>query len=168
MINRIKENRKYRTDVSDYSVETWVSFIERNRLNLSPSYQRDYVWGFSEQQHFLRNLISGLPVSAISTVKEQDAFIYEVVDGKQRLTTLKMFVENEIPIHLNGVSIYYKDLTMAERNAFESAPLPMIRLYDANEAEKIKYFLSLNFAGVPQSEEHRKKLLGMLGELEMQ
>jgi len=167
MINRIKENRKYRTNFSDYTVETWVSFFERNRLNLSPYYQRDYVWGFNEQQQFLRSLISGLPVSAISTVKDEKEFVYEIVDGKQRLTTLKLFVENEIPIHLNGESIYYKDLTLGERNAFESASLPMISLKDADESEKIKYFLNINFSGVPQSEDHRKKLLGLLGELAM-
>lgn len=164
MINRVKDAREYRTEFSAYTIETWQVFFERNRLDLNPDYQRDYVWGFNEQQSFLHSVVLGLPLSAISVIKKDDDFIYEVVDGKQRLTTLKLFFDGEIALHYKGESIFFHEMSSPEQLAFTSAGLPMIRLHKATQADKLKYFLMLNFGGVPQSEEHKNKVLQMLGD----
>lgn len=165
MPNRIKDARKFNISTSEFTVESWLAFFVNNRLDLSPYYQRDYVWGAVEQQAFLLSVVRGAPLSAIAAVKDEKSAktVYEIVDGKQRLTTLKLFFENEIALRLNGEEIFYKDFNMAEENAFGNVSLPMIRLHNASEKDKLMYFLSVNFTGVPQSEEHRLKVLELFG-----
>lgn len=167
MENRVKAARCFDTSSADLTVASWIDFIECGRLNLDAAYQRDYVWGYTEQNMFLLSVVRGAPLSAISVVKtynDRGNFILEVVDGKQRLTTLKKFLNNEIPVRLNQQDVYYGDFNIAEENAFGSVALPKIELRNATNADKLKFFLSINFTGVPQSEEHHKKVLTMLGE----
>ncbi|MDI6977181.1 DUF262 domain-containing protein [Serratia sp. Se-RSBMAAmG] len=167
MENRVKAARCFDTSSADLTVDSWISFIENDRLNLDAAYQRDYVWRHTEQNMFLLSVVRGAPLSAISVVKtynNRGNFILEVVDGKQRLTTLKKFLNNEIPVRLNQQDVYYRDFNSAERNSFSAVALPKIELRNATTADKLKFFLSINFTGVPQSEEHHKKVLTMLGE----
>lgn len=162
MLNRIKEKRSFKTESVGITIESWVSFFERNRVETEVDYQREYVWKKDQQQLFLNSIISGLPLGYISVVKDKSAFVYEIVDGKQRLTTLRKFVENEISVEINGEEVFYKDLNMAERNMFESCDLPMVRLIDPTKLDKLNYFMMINFGGVAQSEEHKKKVERMI------
>jgi hypothetical protein len=59
----------------------------RNRLNLSPSYQRGDVWPMSDAQMLIESILRGIPLPSVIILKPvaSDA-PYEVVDGKQRLT----------------------------------------------------------------------------------
>ncbi|HHL3426282.1 TPA: DUF262 domain-containing protein, partial [Klebsiella pneumoniae] len=83
----------------------------------------------------------------------------EVVDGKQRLTTLKLFINNEIPIVIGGEEIYWSEFSRSEQLAFGRPTLSAVILDDATEKDRIAYFVAVNFTGVPQSEEHRQKVL---------
>lgn len=66
-------------------------FIDRNRLNLTPSYQRGDVWGSSDRSALIESVLRGIPLPSIILL-QKDGGNYEVVDGKQRLTTLLRFV----------------------------------------------------------------------------
>jgi hypothetical protein len=65
----------------------------RNRLNLSPSYQRGDVWPLSDAQMLIESILRGIPLPSVIILKPlaSDA-PYEVVDGKQRLTTILRFI----------------------------------------------------------------------------
>lgn len=169
MLNRIKEKRKFRTTVSNYMAESWLAFMETGRLNLLAYYQRDYVWTDVNQQEFLNNIIEGFPLGGISVVKTTNPkthrTIYEVVDGKQRITTLEKFWNDEISIILDGRSVKYSELSEPEKMAFCNVSLPMITLENATEKEKLEYFYSINFSGVPQSDEHREKIISLINNI---
>lgn len=162
MLNRIKEKRFFKTESVGITIESWVSYFERDRIVTELDYQREYVWEKDQQQMFLNSILMGLPLGCISVVKNKNEFVYEIVDGKQRLTTLRKFVENEISVNIDGEEVFYKDLNMAERNMFESCDLPMVRLIDASRLDKLNYFMTLNFGGVAQSESHKNKVKGLI------
>lgn len=162
MINRVKAARRYETEVLAFTLESWFSFFERKRLDLNAEYQREYVWGEVQQQELLRSIMMGLPLSAVSVVKEDDVFVYEVVDGKQRLTTLDLFFNDQIGVEIDGEMVLFSELNQAEQSAFLNTSLPMIRLKKASKIERIRYFMNINFAGVPQSEEHHNKVIELL------
>lgn len=81
---------------------TW--FLDLNaqgRLNLDPSYQRKSVWTRGDRQYFLDTIFNNYPSPAIFLHKELDEHgnaTYHVIDGKQRLETILLFVSNKISV----------------------------------------------------------------------
>lgn len=161
MSNIIRAQKGFEHKVFNYTISNYFVWFDKGELMLDPMYQRDYVWTAKEQQAFLKALMSGFPIGHVSLVEDQSD-CYEVVDGKQRLTTLHKFYKSEIPFICDGKNYYYKDLDAGEQRAFKNMGLPAILLQVDNEKDKIQYFADVNFAGVPQSEEHKEKVLKML------
>lgn len=164
MSNRIRQAEVFRARTGEYPIDMYIQWIKSDALNFGAEYQRDYVWGHQEQQTFLRVLISGFPVGSVALAKAPDWDIcdgpyIEVVDGKQRLTTLKLFINNEIPIVIGGEEIYWSEFTRSEQLAFGRLALSAVILDETTEKDRIAYFVAVNFTGAPQSEEHRQKVL---------
>lgn len=66
----------------------------RGILNLNPSYQRGDVWPTSDAQKLIESILRGIPLPSIILLKPRGAnqTMYEVVDGKQRLTSILRFI----------------------------------------------------------------------------
>lgn len=81
---------------------TW--FLELNgngRLDLDPTYQRKSVWTRKDRQYFLDTIFNNYPSPAIFLHKDLDpsgSATYHVVDGKQRLETILLFLDNKIRV----------------------------------------------------------------------
>lgn len=81
------------------AAETWsiVDFVQRAKdgeVNLSPSYQRADVWPTGDAQLLIESVLRGIPLPSVIILETVDevATNYEVVDGKQRLTSILRFV----------------------------------------------------------------------------
>lgn len=63
----------------------------------NPEYQRTLVWTLKQKQDYITNLFNGMAEirPTILLYYEDKKDIYEVLDGKQRLTTLFQFIDNE-------------------------------------------------------------------------
>ena len=66
------------------------------QLILSPSYQRDDVWPLRNSQELIESILRGIPLPSIVLLnvpaKPGESERYEVVDGKQRLTSILRFI----------------------------------------------------------------------------
>ncbi|EIX7366591.1 DUF262 domain-containing protein [Salmonella enterica subsp. enterica serovar Infantis] len=160
MSNRIRNAQVFDARTGEYPVYMYIHWIIGGELDFDANYQRGYVWGHEEQQAFLNAVISGFPIGSVALAKAPDwcsrelPYI-EVVDGKQRLTTLKKFITNEIPIILADGPLYWRDMTRAEQLVFGRRPLPAVVLDEVTYKDRLAYFMVVNFTGVPQSEEHK-------------
>ncbi len=67
-----------------------------NQLNLTPSYQRGDVWPTRDAQKLIESILRGIPLPSIILLKPKSdgrvASRWEVVDGKQRLTSILRFM----------------------------------------------------------------------------
>ena len=124
------------------------------RLNLSPDYQRNNIWKIDKQTAFIESLFMGIIIPPIYVVEipgtnmlEESS--YEVVDGKQRLSTIRSFLTNEIALHEKSLEYYtdwfggkkYTDITSEYKeltNAMLSSVLD-IYVITANSPEFTKY-----------------------------
>lgn len=81
---------------------SWIIDLDRiGRLNLDPPYQRRSVWTRKDRQFFLDTVFRGYPSPAIflhKTLSEDGVPTYHVVDGKQRIETILLFVNDDIRI----------------------------------------------------------------------
>lgn len=76
----------------------FIDMKRQNRLELDPPYQRKSVWTYKDKQYFLDTVLNNYPCPAIYLQKENtpDGPLYNVVDGKQRLSTVLDFFDGNI------------------------------------------------------------------------
>ncbi|URZ01705.1 DUF262 domain-containing protein [Clostridium felsineum] len=87
--------------------------IKEGKLQLSPEYQRRVIWDKKKKTAFIESLFMGIVVPPIYVVEIPgedilDGTTYEVVDGKQRLSTIESFVKNDLELDAKALE-YYKD-----------------------------------------------------------
>lgn len=128
--------------------------IRSGRLNLSPDYQRNNIWKIDKQTAFIESLFMGILIPPIYVVEipgtnmlEESS--YEVVDGKQRLTTIIKFLTNEISLHEKSLEYYtdwfgekkYIDITTEHKDLTNEMLSSVLDIYviTANSPEFTKY-----------------------------
>ena len=76
----------------DWTVETILSQIDKDNIDLNPTFQRRNAWNDSKRSKLIESLIIGIPVPEIVLAEDQNkkrSFI--VIDGKQRLLAIAGF-----------------------------------------------------------------------------
>jgi hypothetical protein len=86
--------------VYELVVRKWV---EQKKLRM-PDFQRQFVWKHDQMSLFIESVLLGFPLPPLYINKNKEGK-YIVVDGRQRLTTLKKFLQNEFRLtNLNALS----------------------------------------------------------------
>ncbi|QJR30042.1 DUF262 domain-containing protein [Limnobacter profundi] len=98
--------------------------IDTNRLELTPDFQRKFVWTHEHQEEFLDTILHGFPFPEIYvcqgvTDTKKLRTTQKVIDGQQRLTTIKKYIENDFKKELKIVPSFDK-LTEEQREDFLS------------------------------------------------
>jgi hypothetical protein len=96
------ERRILRTEQYDFSVSTLVAMMERGEVKI-PEFQRRYVWSDRQASRLIESLIIQCPIPVIYLNQERDEG-FSVIDGNQRLRSLRRFLENEFS--LTGLTSY--------------------------------------------------------------
>ncbi|MGW8378507.1 DUF262 domain-containing protein [Streptomyces sp. ODS28] len=82
----------------DWSVTTVIERMEREAINVSPTYQRNPVWNPAKTWRFLESLMLGIPVPQIVLAAQKGSRNkFVVLDGKQRLLALKFAADLQKP-----------------------------------------------------------------------
>ena len=94
---------------TDWTVETIVSQLEKENIDLNPKFQRRDAWSVVEKSRLIESLILGIPVPPIILAeKKNKKGKYIVIDGKQRLLSLRKFSskdENFSSYKLKGLTL---------------------------------------------------------------
>jgi hypothetical protein len=77
---------------ADYDVDGLVRRIQKGDIYVPP-FQRGFVWDIKQASRFIESLLLGLPVPGIFLSKESNTNKLLVVDGQQRLMSLRSFYE---------------------------------------------------------------------------
>lgn len=81
---------------SEMKIDQLVSYLNEEKINLSPAFQRGHVWSLRVRRKLLSNMIQGKPIPAIFLYKEASGakYSYNIVDGKQRIESVILFIAN--------------------------------------------------------------------------
>ncbi len=87
--------------------------IDNNRLALAPDFQRKFVWTHEHQEAFLDTILNGYPFPEIYVCRgETDTkklrTTQKVIDGQQRLTTIRNYIENSFKKPLKLITRFDK------------------------------------------------------------
>lgn len=79
---------------ADYDAEGIVKRLQRGDIEI-PDFQRAFVWSKIKASRFIESLLMGLPVPGIFLYREKDSQILRVIDGQQRLMSLRYYFEGK-------------------------------------------------------------------------
>lgn len=154
------------TTSSSESIRTVLQDLGLGRIFI-PDYQRDSdQWDIEKKSLFIESVLNNLTVPAFflcpTIIEGEDKL--EVIDGQQRLTTLKEFYSNKLRLvasdeaaYFGDSSIHYAGKTFDElpdsfKKTFESYKLPLIQLpYNLDESIRLEIFKRINEGGTPLS-----------------
>jgi len=126
-----------------------------------PEYQRELVWNLKNKQNLIFSIMNGSPIGefiiAKDTVnKKQYYHIWTIIDGQQRINTLKEFVLNKFK-DLDGR--YFKDYSYREMTYLCEGftNFNIITVQDLTLKEQVEIYLAKNVGGVIHTEEQLEK-----------
>jgi len=163
---------------TDWTIETIYSQLSKGNIELNPDFQRREAWTDAKKSLFIESILIGLPIPQIVLAERKDRpGSYIVIDGKQRLITLRRFCSPSKdkkfpPFNLKDLSIRsdLNNKTFEELNAdpnfsddvriFENQTVrtTIIRNWP-NENFLYTVFLRLNTGSLPLSPQELRQAL---------
>ncbi|HIF9383495.1 TPA: DUF262 domain-containing protein [Photobacterium damselae] len=80
-----------------YSVFELLRREEKGLLVLSPDFQRKEVWNEQRQSELVESILMGIPIPVIYLF-ENEIGVRQIIDGKQRTTALKRFIQGKFAL----------------------------------------------------------------------
>lgn len=120
-------------------------FAYGGKLTIRPPYQREFVYGQTQQEAVLHTILKGFPLNTMYWVKNgEDAF--EVLDGQQRTLSVMYFLSHKLQITYNGNRYYEDSLPDDLYQALMDYEF-LIYVCEGTESEKLEWFKVVNVAG---------------------
>lgn len=147
---------------ADYPIDSLVQRMNNNDIYIR-NFQRSFVWTWPQASRFIESLLLGLPAPGIFLFKEISTQRLVVVDGQQRLNSLRSFYGGtfrERKFRLKGVDeqfqgLTYENLGSEDRRILDNSILhATIFQQDEPTGDKSsihKVFERLNTGGTPLS-----------------
>lgn len=95
---------------SQMKLDQLIGYFNGKKINLILPFQRGQVWKLDARVKLLENMVAGRPIPAIFLYKEASGsqFEYNILDGKQRLESLLVFIGSDREdLHVGSVKEYF-------------------------------------------------------------
>ncbi len=134
--------------VTNPTIADVYQLIDEAKLVLRPDFQRKFVWTHEHQEAFIDTILQGLPFPEIYVCEgEVDVKRLRtsrlVIDGQQRLTTIRNYIEGTSERPLTAIPTY-QSLSDAEKQEFLSYQIVMRDIGNVDEATTREIFRRIN------------------------
>ena len=156
-----------------FSLRLISDMIDDDDINLSPDFQRNFVWNSAQKSRLIESILLRIPLPMFYFSEDEVGRI-TIVDGLQRLTTIKEFMDNKFPLRKleyleeSCGGRYYRDeggkmgLDPKYLRWFNQTQFS-VNMIDSSSPPKVKYdiFRRINTGGKPlNNQEIRNCLAG--------
>lgn len=156
-----------RVETSTMSLRQVNDMIKDGDINLSPDFQRKAIWDYHRKCRLIESVLLRIPLPVFYFSADKSGQL-SVVDGLQRLTAIKEFMDNKLP--LEGLE-YLDDCRGCTYNGEKKLDERMYRRFnltqittnviDSSSPTKVKYdiFRRLNTGGRPLNAQELRNCL---------
>lgn len=156
-------NYNVRTRVKKLA-DTIDKFVEEYNLDLNPDFQRGHVWSNEQRVRYIEFILQEGKSNPIYFNHPNWMGSFEgdmvIVDGKQRLTSLLMFLNNEIPVFKEldeeNIGFYAKEIA----NILVDIEIVVNNLKTREQV--LEWYLQINKGNVAHTEEEIQRVERML------
>lgn len=135
----IERQKKIDYYITEFTVEYLAEKMKKEDYRI-PTYQREFTWEEPRKHRFIESLIMRLPIPFLFFCITPDDGILEVVDGSQRLRTIKEFIDNNLRLgelsrlpKLKG--FLFSDLPKSRQNKIKNISIRGIVLSENTDDE---------------------------------
>ena len=121
--------------------------LKTNKINTSPSYQRDIVWNESKQKGLIQTLLEGYPIPSLNLVKNGDKSLpdFECMDGKNRLESIRLFMTDNLDVtydddEYDEQTVSWTDLSVEEQEDFKNIEVQVCVFENLSPEKRQTYF----------------------------
>lgn len=169
-IVQLEKKPEYLSRVRKDVLRTFVAyFFEEywDNIDFEPNFQRGLVWSQEQKEAYILALFEHRAELSPTFVLDQDEVNTTInlkkmisIDGKQRLHAVKEFRDGKFPVK----GMYYSQLKDSDKYFLTALDFDIVVYRNPDVSKTLDYktqleiFLAINSWGVPQAEEHIKKL----------
>ncbi|MEG1140924.1 MAG: DUF262 domain-containing protein [Clostridia bacterium] len=140
------------------------------KLKNGKNLQRSLVWSDLQKQELILSILKEIYIPPITVVEVSESIrfrgerVIQIIDGKQRMTTVRDFLLNKFSINVNGIEYFYTDLSHAAKYKISSYSFVGTCYYTYKDESEEKYNLTdndyinlfeyVNFSGTPVEKQH--------------
>ena len=158
-----------RRETSEWSIRMLTDF--ESRINVDAEYQRGKIWSQPQQALLIDSIIRGFDIPKIFMRKLPDGsqFLFDVIDGKQRLTAIWRFVSDDFRL-LKKIDPFpglgdlggkrWSELPNAAKDRLQFANITVSKIEDATEDDIHELFLRLQRGEPLNAAERRNAMSG--------
>lgn len=158
-----------RVESKTFSIRLIYDMIKSGDLDLSPDFQRNVVWDNFRKSRLIESILLRIPLPMFYFSQDEEGKLF-VVDGLQRLTAIKEFMDNKLVLRdLEYLSNSCGDRTYSlEGNKIEdkyyrwfNMTQLSVNVIDSQSPAKVKYdiFKRLNTGGRPLNAQELRNCL---------
>jgi hypothetical protein len=150
------------TDYGRRTINEMVLLFQHGQINLQPGFQRKSVWSDMDRRRLVQSIVSEYPLPNIFLYRRSSRgkTVYDVIDGKQRLETILMFMgigrfkrdRFEAKLDLDADGLRWWDWKAIRRHVpdtrhrFECYPLQTVEV-SGDLSEIVDLFVRINSTG---------------------
>ena len=156
----------------DPDIETIYQRIKREIIDLQPDFQRDLVWNVKKKQGLIDTILRlwEFPPVFLIEPNHSGSQVYEVLDGQQRLNSIRSFIDDEFPVDgqmapqdkfiLSLDGMVFSELPQDIKSRFLMRSIRVHYLSDYRKDEPYELFFRLNQGSNLTPAEKRNTLYG--------
>ena len=145
--------------------------IFRHRMNVDAEYQRGKVWSTAQQALLIDSILRGFAVPTIFVRKVADGGqrLFDVIDGKQRLTAMWHFLSDDIRLLRTSSDLpdlgdlsgkCWSELSASAQDKLQFASITVSTIEEATREEIHEFFLRLQKGEPLNAAERRNAMIG--------
>lgn len=156
-------------ETSEWTIRMLVDF--KHRINVDAEYQRAPVWSKAQRALLIDSILRDFDIPKIILRKQPEGspFLFDVIDGKQRLTAIWGFFSNKFAIpksadvfhHIGNLGgRYWKDLPEQAKDKLQFSNITISRITDVDSDAIRELFLRLQRGEPLNAAEKRNAMKG--------
>lgn len=160
----LSSKRTIFTEQGDPEVDSLYRRHLKGRLNIQPSFQRQFVWDKLKSSKLIESALLDIPIPIIYLSEEQDGKD-NVIDGQQRLTAFFSFIDGKFPdntdFKLTALNVFrelngkkFKELPEETQEKILTTKVRVIKFKKESDGElQFEIFARLNTGAVPLNDQ---------------